>query len=206
MHITRPMTYTDMLPAMPNDADLANLEQIAKAAKADADAAKARITQLDARIESTKATAHADPVLAQTIAELTAQEIEHQVRGTAAPKDHAKRLAEARKAASDAELARMEAEALLPALEAMRERLVKESNDLHSAATKAGHAYGSALTAKRLHQDYAPHMERLLEIEGELAEIEAEWGSRYYAQIEFRAPDGGDKFTRRHRAAMEIQA
>jgi chromosome segregation ATPase len=205
MKPTRATTYTDMLPTMPSDTDLEQLEQIAQTTKADATAAKLRIKQLDERIEATKAAAHSDPALAQTIAELTAQEIEHQVRGTAAPKDHAKRLTEARKAASDAELARLEAEALLPALEAMRERLVKESNDLSNAAAKAGSAYGSALFAKRLHQDYAPHMEHLLEIERELAEIESEWGAAYYAQIEFRAPQGGDKFTRRHLAAMETE-
>lgn len=197
---------TKLLPLAPTDAELAKLQADAEATRKAARDATARVQALEAEIATTKATTEPRPDLAREIAALTAQEIESRVKGTPLAKDHAKRLAEARAAAGNAEVQRLEAETLLPALEAMRVDMQAEADRLANVARKAGGAYGSALAAVAIAKEYAPRLVELLAAERAIREIESEWGSRWYVETAFRAPDGGDTWTGRELDLAEAAA
>lgn len=197
---------TKLLPLAPTDAELAKLQADAEATRKAARDATARVQALEAEIATTKATTEPRPDLALEIAALTAQEIESRVKGTPLTKDHAKRLAEARAAAGNAEVQRLEAETLLPALEVMRVDMQAEADRLANVARKAGGAYGSALAAVAITKEYAPRLADLLATERAIRDIENEWGSRWYVETAFRAPDGGDTWTGRELDLAEAAA
>jgi hypothetical protein len=197
---------TKLLPPAPTDAELAQLKAAAEAARTAAAQAVARVQAIEAEIATTQAKTLPRPDLAREIAALKAQEIEANVKGIPLPKDHAKRIAETRAAAGNGEVERLEAETLLPVLEGMRADMKAEADRLDNEASRAGSAYGSALAAVAIGKEYAPRLAALLEAERAIREIETEWGSRWYVETAFRAPDGGDTWTSRELDLVEAAA
>lgn len=197
---TAPLTIAGvlarMVPTPPTADDLERLRVEAEAARTAARQAADRVKRLTAEIEAARTTAQPRPDLAQTMAALTAKEIEARVKGLPMPKGHAERVAEARAAIAAAEARRMEAELTLPALESLQAEIKAEATRASNAETRACSTYGSAAMLHTISTRYLPALAEALQIEHELVQIEDTWGGNISFGVQFQNPITGARWTR----------
>lgn len=192
-----------MLGEVPTDTELEALRIAADEARATAIEANKRLAQLREEIETARAATQPRPDLVETLAGLTAAEIEARVRALALPADHGQRMAAARSAIAQAEAKRMEAELLAPALEKLLPEIESEARRARDAASSASARYGTSACVRVAAERYLPAIAAALEAEGDIERLLEDHGGSAWVETTFLSLRTGSKFGRRE---VELEA